>query len=388
LEIDLTTKVSTIDVLQMFDLDLSRKGPIKDLFPLLPAQESDAFRRCRESFRWVFESQTVPGGPVKRALDPTRRYYATDVNCPDSWPNFDRFALAPDPDDGLDRGGYLSISGSLQAGVLCLWRSYPPTANILDVKLGLSVDISQHYLDQINGLFPYIEGGQLMYPFIGLLYQSSNLDEIMQQDGLALGYLLAGGLDHEPDDLMRKYVSQNLSHRRYEGLFIQSSSALGVYTKGIEKTPEEDVALYERTLFRAVQICELCLIEQRLLLTFRSKVDEDAAKVQIIPRPLLVERHREALLELENRMVKALPFRSSEAGPLLRKAQAIFEIPTFLRDAKDSYDFLEKRYQNTKTTLFAALAVVTYILEKLKFWDSLPSLWHLLKTSVDRGRLW
>jgi hypothetical protein len=376
LEIDLAAKVSTIDVLQMFDLDLSRKGPVKDLSRLLPAQESDAFRRCRESFRWVFESQTVPGGPTQRSLDPTRRYYATDLNCPDSWPNFDRFALAPDPEDSLDRGGYLTISGSLQAGVLCLWRSHPPTANILDIKLRLSVDIPEHYLDQISGLFVHIEGGELMYPFIGLLYYSSNLAEIMQQDGLALGYLLSGGLDHEPDDLMRKYVSQNLSHRRYEGLFLRSSSGLGVYTRGIETTPEKDVELYERTLFRAVQICELCLIEQRLLLTFRSKVDKDATKVQIFPRPFLVEGHREALLELENRMVKALPFRSSEAGPLLREAQEIFQIPTFLRDAKDSYDFLEKRYQNTKTTVLAALAVATYILDKLKFWDTLSSLWH------------
>ena len=53
MEIDLAAKVSTIDVLQMFDLDLSRKGPVKDLSRLLPVQESDAFRRCRESFRWV-----------------------------------------------------------------------------------------------------------------------------------------------------------------------------------------------------------------------------------------------------------------------------------------------------------------------------------------------
>ena len=77
-------------------------------------------------------------------------------------------------------------------------------------------------------------------------------------------------------------------------------------------------------------------------------------------------------------MVKTLPFRSTEAESLVRKAQEIFQIPTFLRDAKDSYDFLEKRYQNTKTTALAALAVATYILDKLKFWDKLASLWHHL----------
>src|SRR5271156_4319633 len=299
-----------------------------------------------------------------------------DVNCADSWPNFDRFALDRDPKDSSDRGGVVTLSSNLQAGVLCTWRTYPGTADPLEMKLGLSVDIPEHYLKQISSLFEYIAGGQLMYPFIGLLYDSPSLAEVIQQDSVPLGRILSGGLDHESDELMRKYVSDGLSHRRYEGLFLQSSGGLGVYTSGIESTRDEDLVLYERTLFRAVQICELCLIEQRLLRTFKDKADRDARKVQLLPRPFLVESHREALLELENRMVKALPFRSSEAEPLLRRAQEIFQIPTFLRDAKDSYDFLEKRYQNTKTTALAALAVATYILDKLKFWDNLASLWH------------
>jgi hypothetical protein len=55
LEIDLTTKVSTIDALQMFDLVLSRKGPIKDLFPLLPTQESDAFMELSNSYDYPLD---------------------------------------------------------------------------------------------------------------------------------------------------------------------------------------------------------------------------------------------------------------------------------------------------------------------------------------------
>ena len=379
MEVNHAAGISGIDVVQMFDLDLSRKGPLTDLRQLLPVKHrSKAFTRCCESFRWAFESQTVPGGPDERTIDPTVRYYATDVNCADSWPNFDRFALAPDPKDTLDKGGILTISRNLQAGVLCTWRSHPATESALDIKLALSVDIPKHYLKQIGNLFDYIAEGQLMYPFIGLLYRSSNLAEVMQEDGVALGRLLSGGLDHESDQTMRTYVSEGLSHRCYEGLFLQPSGGIGVYTSGTETNPEKDLELYERTLFRAVQVCELCLIEQRLLRTFRKKVDKDAKKVQLFPRPFLVERHREELLELENQMVKTLPFRSTEAELLVRKAQEIFQIPTFLRDAKDSYDFLEKRYQNTKTTALAALAVATYILDKLKFWDKLASLWHHL----------
>jgi hypothetical protein len=377
LDVNHAASVSGIDVMQMFDLDLSRNGPLPDVRQLLTVKHnSKAFLRCRESFSWLLESQTVPRGPDERAIDPTLRYPATDVNCADSWPNFDRFPLAHDPKDNLDRGGILTISRNLQAGVLCTWRRHPATENALDIKLGLSVDIPKHYLKQIRSLFDYIAEGQQMYSFIGLLYHSSKLAEVMQEDGVALGRLLSGGLDHESDETLREYVSEGLSHRRYEGLFLQSSGGLGVYTSGAEENPEKDLELYERTLFRAVQICELCLIEQRLLTTFRRKVDQDAKRVQFFPRPFLVERHREQLLELENQMVKTLPFRSPEAEPLVRKAQEIFQIPTYLRDAKDSYDFLEKRYQNTKTTALAALAVATYILDKLKFWDKLASLWH------------
>ena len=371
------TRITSIDAVQMFDLDLSRKGPLPELRELLPGEPaSETFERFCESFRWVFESQSTPGGAEQRAVDPTLRYYATDVNCADSWPNFDRFPLAPHPEDSLDRGGILTLSRSLQAGVLCTWRSHAGTEDALAIKHALAVDIPNHYLRQITGLFPYIAEGQLMYPFIGLRYGSSDLGEVMRQDDVALGRLLSGGLDHESDETMRGYVSQGLSHRRYEGLFLQAAGGIGVYTSGTETDPDQDLVLYEQTVFRAVQICELCLIEQRLLRTFKREVDRDAKKVRLLPRPFLVERHREELLELENQMVKTLPFRSTEAEPMVRKAQEIFQIPTFLRDAKDSYDFLEKRYQNTKTTALAILAVATYILDKMKLWEKLASLRH------------
>jgi hypothetical protein len=42
-----------------------------------------------------------------------------------------------------------------------------------------------------------------------------------------------------------------------------------------------------------------------------------------------------------------------------------------LRDAKDSYNFLESRYQNTKTTMLAAVAVAAYVLDKLGIWQAI-----------------
>src|ERR1017187_1861368 len=367
--------ISRIDAIQLFDLDLSRRGRIPDLRKLLDIDaESAAYTRYTESFEWIFEAQSTPGDAKDRTIDPTLQYLSQKVNCPYSPPGFDRFALTEDPSDSHDRGGVITLSQDLQAGMVCTWGSYLGTSDALAIKHSLSVDISAHYLKQLSGPFDYISEGHLMYPFIGLRYASSELDEVLRDDGIILGMVLSGGLDHEFDDTMRSYVSKGLSLRRYEGLFLQSSGGLGVYVSGTESTAEADLDLYERTLFRAVQVCEICLLEQRMLRTFKSIADKDAKKVRIFPRPFLIEKRREELLILENEMVKSLPFRSPESVPLVRKAQEIFQVPSFLQDAKDSYNFLETRYQNTKTTALATVAVVAYILDRLKVWNTIARL--------------
>jgi hypothetical protein len=364
--------ISRIDVIQMFDLNLSRTERFPDARGLLDTEAKSAtYDRYGESFEWLFEAQSTPGDEDARKKDPTLRYLSQEVNCSYSPPGFDRFALVRDSADPTDQGGVITLSRDLQAGMVCVWKSYPGTSDALAIKLSLSVDIQDHYLKQLTGLFDYISEGQLMYPFIGLRYSSLELAEVIRDDGVFLGKLLSGGLDHEPDETMRQYVSEGLSRRRYEGLFLQSSGGIGVYSSGTEPTPEADLNLYENTLFRSVQVCEICLLEQRMLRTFKDNVDRDAKKVRTFPRPFLVERRREEVLFLEYEMVKSLPFRSTESVRLVRKAQEIFQVPTFLQDAKDSYNFLETRYQNTKTTALAAVAVITYILDKLKVWDAI-----------------
>ncbi len=364
--------ISQVDVVQLFDIDLSRKRQIPDLRTLLSAKpRSAAYKRYIESYEWLFDAQSTPGDTQSRAKDPTLRYLSQEVNCPQSPQRFDRFGLARDSNDATDQGGTITISGSLKAAMVCVWKKYPSTSDPLAIKHSLSVDIPRHYLKQLSGIFDYIAEGQLMYPFISLRYSSSDLAEVLREDGIFLGKLLSGGLDHESDETMAQYVSKNLSRRMYEGLFLQSHQGIGVYSSGTESTEEADLELYERTVFRAVQVCEICLLEQRLLRTFRNQADSDAKKVRIFPRPLLIEKRREELLVLENDMVKALPFRSPESIPLVRQAQDIFQIPMFLQEAKDSYNFLEARYQNTKTTALAAVAVTTYILDKLKVWDTI-----------------
>jgi hypothetical protein len=364
--------ISRIDLLQLFDIDLSRKRRIPDLKTLLDSKSSSpAYERYVKSFQWLFEAQATPGDRESRAKDPTRQLLSQEVNCAYSLDRFDRFGLVANRKDPTDQGGVITISQSLRAAMVCIWHRYEGARNPLEIRHSGSVDIPKHYLKQLSGIFDYISEGQMMYPFISLRYSSSDLQQIINQDGVLLGTLVSGGLDHEPDETMRRYVAENLSWRRYEGLFLQSSSGMGIYTSGTERTEDADVDLYENTLLRAVQVCEVCLLERRLLRTFRTRVNSDAKKVRIIARPLLVEKRREELLVLEDDSINALPFWSPESMHLVRKAQEIFDIPIFLRDAKDSYNFLESRYQNTKTTTLAAVAVATYMLDKLGAWKAI-----------------
>jgi len=120
------------------------------------------------------------------------------------------------------------------------------------------------------------------------------------------------------------------------------------------------------------------------------RVDHDARKVRTFPRPFLVEKRRTELLALEMGMVKSLPFRAPEAPALVRKAQQRFSIPDRLREAKDSYDFLEARYQNTKTTALAILAVAAYIFDKMHVWEGIShwvqSYAHLVFNALGHHR--
>ena len=364
--------ITIVDAIPLYDIDLGRAGKLPDLRTTLGVKsKSEAYSRYDASFEWLFEPQVAPSDGGSQDGDPMTAYYAQDVNCPRSLPGFDRFSLESDPHDPSDKGGLITVSPALKVAVVSIWRRYGPEENPLHIKHDLTSDIPDHYLKQLSVLFPHMAEGELMYPFVAVRYDSTDLQEVLARDAVALGRLFSGGLDHEADDTFRTYLKDNLSIRKYEGLFLRSRDGLGVYTSGIEDTPARDLLLYENTMFRAVQVCELCLLEHRLARSFKMRVDHDARKVRTFPRPFLVEKRRTELLALEMGMVKSLPFRAPEAPALVRKAQQRFSIPDRLREAKDSYDFLEARYQNTKTTALAILAVAAYIFDKMHVWEGI-----------------
>ena len=367
--------LNRIDVIRLFDIDLSRGGRITNLRATLQTDSpSPAYSRYAESFSWLFDPQDTPGNNDQLKIDPTERYLSDAVNCPFSLPEFDRFSLSPNGEDQSDQGGIITVSESLRIGVVCIWNRYPGGMDAINLKLSLDTSVPRYYLKQISILFPYIAEAELMYPFFGIRCEEVRLEQVLASEAVFLGRLFSGGLEHEADETLRNYVRDNLSNRGYEALFVRSSDGLGVYTSHVEQDPGFDQLLYENTLFRAVQVCELCLLEHRLIRSFKSQVDQDARKVRILPRPLLVERRRNELLRVEMGMIKALPFRTAEGRQLVRKAQEKFNIPQSLQDAKDSYNFLETRYQNTKTTALAIVAVIAYIFDKMKLWEWLGAL--------------
>jgi hypothetical protein len=361
---------TSLDVIQLFDIDLGNGRSLPKLRQVFPDEgaESETFRRFSESFEWLFDPQLEPVG-ASGDDDPTIDYLYQSVNCAYSLPNFDRFGLPPSAAVAGDRGGAITISEKLRVAVLSVWNHYDDASDAVKLKRELSTDIPPHYKRKLSKLFPNIAEAELMLPFVAVRYDSRELADVISRDGVSLGELFSGGLDHEPEKVLSSYLADNLSIRKYEGFFLRPSDALGVYTSGVENSPEDDEDLYLNTVFRAVQVCELCLLARRLLRSFKLRADRDAKKVGIFPRPFLVEKRRNELLSLELDMVKALPFRSPEAPPLVRKAQQKFSVPQYLEDAKDSYAFLESRYQNSKTAALAILAIVTYICDKLHFWD-------------------
>ena len=367
--------LNRVDVIRLFDIDLSRGGRLANLRASLQSDSpSPAYSRYVESFSWLFDPQDIFGNDEQRKIDPTERYLSDAVSCPFSLPEFDRFSLSPDGKDQSDKGGVITISETLRIAAVCLWNRHSCNTDAIDLKLSLETSIPRYYLNQISILFPYIAEAELMYPFFGIRCEEIQLEQVLADKGVFLGRLFSGGLEHEADQTLKNYVQDNLSHRGYEALFVRSSDGLGVYTSHIERDVEADQLLYENTLFRAVQVCELCLLEHRLIRSFKSQVDQDARKVRILPRPLLVEQRRNELLRIEMGMIKALPFRTAEGRQLIRKAQEKFNIPQSLQDAKDSYNFLETRYQNTKTTAVAIVAVIAYIFDKMKLWEWLGAL--------------
>jgi hypothetical protein len=124
----------------------------------------------------------------------------------------------------------------------------------------------------------------------------------------------------------------------------------------------------EKTMLRAVQVYETCILVRRLLRNLSDDADRLSSRL-LLPLPWAVDRITRAFMRVERQFIVAPPVQSVEAERLLRAAYGSFGIEAIVGGARNSIGFLERRYQWSKTQFFVALGVLTYLLDKLKLFD-------------------
>ena len=130
--------ITRIDVVRLFDIDLSRGGRIPDPQGSLQTKSpSETYSRYGESFGWLFDPQDVPGSTEQIKINPTVRYLSERVNCPYSLPGFDRLSLDRNREDQSDKGGVITISRSLKIAIISVWNRYEGGTSAIDIKLSL-----------------------------------------------------------------------------------------------------------------------------------------------------------------------------------------------------------------------------------------------------------
>ncbi len=329
------------DIISLFDLDFrgERIRPT-DIDRLRAASRpADIDRLYRESFTWMFYGEVLPG--------------------------FLRFSFPGKGDMPTDRGSSLLLSSENGIGVYAVWRAFDGAADPLEVK-HQAWQLSREALQVLDALGLDIDDVERHYPFVGVRVPSNDVAAYSAAHAEALGRLFTGGYENEEDQYLRAYVETNISRRRYERLLIRWTEAVGIYGQDVEQ------ATYERTLFRGVQLFEICILIRRLLNNINRRVDALAPSITAFrPRPWEVNKVLQRFRSLERSFLVVPPVASVEAERLLRAAYEGFGIPRMVDATRRSCDFLEHRFQWAKTQLLVALGVLTYVLDKLKAFDFL-----------------
>ena len=171
---------------------------------------------------------------------------------------------------------------------------------------------------------------------------------------------LTGGYEDETNKSQKAVVADkaNLSHRRYEKLFMTSTDALAVYSSG-DLTEEN----YQRAMYRAAQLFEHCILVRRLLRNEAGRASKLFRRVgwRSVPVVASVERQANSLLDEVTRaeldLVKASPVRSGEAQRLVDQALKDFGIPDLINVTRNSYQLLDRRVRWIRAQWLAVVAI-------------------------------
>src|SRR5262249_2109991 len=180
-------------------------------------------------------------------------------------------------------------------GVYSVWNSFSDVKDVFDLKGRAGKLASDEYQDLVRLGLNLVDGEQeRQYPFVAIQAHASDFERFCSDNAEALGKLFTGDYESEDPNRLKGYISDNLSRRKYERLLIRWTDALAVYSD------ETDKKQYENSLFRAVQIFELCVLVRTLFRKISQKADNLQQKVSMfVPRPWAVKEIMNSLAAAE-----------------------------------------------------------------------------------------
>jgi hypothetical protein len=159
-------------------------------------------------------------------------------------------------------------------------------------------------------------------------------------------------------------VDANISNRQYEVLLLRRTDALAVYGEAYDDDSRER---NRRTLTRAVQIFETCVLIYRALTNLDGRIDAIAGSLSFFSMPWKGPVAAKAVIrsfaELERDYMIRPPVQSVEADRLLRVAYEQFGVPDLFESTRRRIEFLERRLQWVKTQWLVSVGVLTFFLD-------------------------
>jgi hypothetical protein len=349
-------RAEKIDAVMLYDLDFTYPLSEAQLQPLKKVSNSASPGKMREllgeSFRWLFydctDSEWLPGMEridVSHLLEPSE-----DV-----------------------KGASLLVYPKYGVAVASVWRTIGPIDDLTDKVNNITLDDAGLIRALVSkGL--EIHDAKREYPFISVTFDQDDLGTFARENAVELGKLLPGGIEHQEEKYLRRTIlKMNLSRREYERLYITWTDALALYChRGI------DQKTLDRTIFRALQLCETCILTSRLLSTIQSQIDKTYLSVRAWwPRALRVNALTESLGAISRDLIISPPVQSMESARLLERAYSAFELDSEANRATTHASLLEARFQWCKAQFLAGVAIVVFVLEKLSIFQLLAMWLHL-----------
>src|SRR6266849_4088324 len=329
-----------IDLVSLFDLEFRNDRVSRaDLTKLSGAHgNQDLENLYLESRNWVFGREPIP--------------------------SLGRFCFPPSARLAHAKGNSILVSPEYGAGVFSVWQTITEGTDPLELKRR-TWDSGDPYRE-VNSLDLGIVENDREYPFVAIRARTGDLDTFCKDNATDLGRVFTGNYEDEGLRFLDQYVNaeNNISRRRYERLYVRWTDALAVYSNSVNEHE------YEKTLFRAVQLFENCIILRRLLDNADRRVQEISSTLSFYrPRPWAVQKVLQSVRDFQRQFVDAPPIWSLEASRLLATTYKSFGIGDRFEATNRGCDLMEKRFQWPKTQLFVSLGVATYLLDKLKLFD-------------------